>query len=76
VDEVRFHTHEESAMADITLSLTAEERDLLAGLVQAALRETHVEARHTEFSVDYQDQVKRQEAALRSLLEKVRQAGA
>ena len=63
-------------MAELQLLLTAEERDVLLGLLDRELRDTRVESRHTDFSPDYQDQVKREEEVLRGLLDKLRRTPA
>jgi hypothetical protein len=54
------------------LVLNEQERAVLLKLVEQAVHETHAEARRTE-APGYQAQVHQEEAALRGLLEKLRQ---
>ena len=53
------------------LDLTTAERDLLVRLLSTELGNTRVELRHTDFSVDFEQGVKREVALLRGLLEKL-----
>jgi predicted chitinase len=57
--------------AQWTLTLTEPERAELLRVLEAALRETHVERRRTE-APDYRAQVIHEEELLRGLTEKVR----
>lgn len=59
-------------MADVTVTLTLEERTLLQHLLETALGETRVEVHHTHYSPEFRDKLKRDEALLRTLLAKVR----
>jgi hypothetical protein len=56
-----------------SISLTEEERTDLLRLVDEAAREMHVEARRTE-NPTYQSSIHEQEARLRNLAQKLRQA--
>jgi hypothetical protein len=55
---------------EFALVLTEEERGVLSSLLKESLVETHVEKRRTE-APRYRDQVRHQEAVIRSLIEKV-----
>jgi hypothetical protein len=57
-----------------TLTLTDEERAELMHLVVRSLGEVRIERRHTDV-LSYQDEVRREESVLRTLLEKLRCAG-
>jgi hypothetical protein len=58
-------------MIDVQLPLTMEEKELLLNLLNRELGDTRVEARHTEFSYEWQERVKHEESVLRGLLEKL-----
>jgi len=58
-------------LAGTNLSLTGEERSALLELLEETLRDTHVEARRTE-NMEFRQQLRHQEALLRSLIEKLR----
>lgn len=62
-------------MAELSLPLTSEERDLLLNMLHTALGETRVELHHTHFSPEFRDQVKHERDLLSGLLEKLRQVG-
>jgi hypothetical protein len=57
--------------AQITLTLTEEERSELASLLEHTLRDTLVEEHRTDSPI-YQEHIERREAALRSVNEKLR----
>ena len=54
----------------MTLELTNDERTLLAGLVDEALRDLKEEIYHTE-TADYKDQLKAREALMIGILQKL-----
>jgi hypothetical protein len=54
-----------------TVTFTDEERAGLLNLLDRSLCDTHAEARRTE-APDYREQVHRQEALLRGLIDKLR----
>jgi hypothetical protein len=54
------------------LDLSAEDRDLLVGLVERTLAETRVEARHTD-DRSFRDRLHREQESLRQLLDRLRQ---
>lgn len=53
------------------LDLTAEERDLLVGLLERALAEIRVEARHTD-DPGFRERVQHERDALRRLTDRIR----
>jgi hypothetical protein len=57
-------------MADTSLTLTAEERTVLADLLEQALKETLVEEHRTR-APSFREFVKQREAAINSLLTKL-----
>jgi hypothetical protein len=57
--------------AQCTVTFTEEEQKELLRLLENSLTETHVEARRTEAPA-FQQQLHRQEAVLRALIDKVR----
>ena len=56
------------------LEISAEERDLLARILERDLSETRIEARRTSTRT-YHDQLQHEEAMLRTLLERLRGLG-
>jgi hypothetical protein len=58
-------------MPEVSLTLTAEERNLLLQLLFKELGETRVELHHTHFSPDFRGEVKAEEGMLRGLLGKL-----
>ncbi len=56
------------------LQISAEERDLLTGLVERALSDTRVEVRRTT-TPDYHDRLQAEEQQLVSLLARLRSVG-
>jgi hypothetical protein len=62
-------------MAEMQLTLTPQERDLLVRVLTTELKDTRAELHHTDFSVDFRDDVKKEEELLRSLLGKLRAGG-
>ena len=57
-------------MADVQLTLTAEERECLVGLLEAALKETRVEEHRTR-TPSYREHVVRQEDLIAAVLRKL-----
>jgi hypothetical protein len=62
---------EKTTMPGCHLDLTPEEHGLLVRVLSTELKETRAEQHHTEFSVEMQEEVKKEEALLRSLLQKL-----
>jgi hypothetical protein len=60
-------------MAEMSLSLTANEHVTLVRVVEAALGESRVEARRTHFSPEFREQVLAEESLLAGLLRKLRE---
>ena len=58
-------------MNEMHVSFTAEELALLHRMVESALGEARVEVHRTHHTPAYREQVKAEEAMLRSLLEKM-----
>jgi hypothetical protein len=56
------------------LELAAEERDLLVEILERALAETRVEARHTA-DRGWRDRLRNEEERLRALIERLRGLG-
>jgi hypothetical protein len=59
-------------MGEIEVSFTGPERELLVALLEKELRDTRVEERHTDFSPDFQAEVKQEEVLLRRMIDKLR----
>jgi hypothetical protein len=59
-------------MADIPLTLTANERDLIVRLLDRELGETRSELHRTHYSPEFREDVEREERLLRQLLDKLR----
>jgi hypothetical protein len=62
-----------TAMPDIQLALTAEEKDYLLRILDQALKGDRVEMAHTDTRA-YKEQVKREIALVEALLAKVQKA--
>jgi hypothetical protein len=60
-------------MAEIALSLTANEHATLVRVVEVALGESRVEARRTHLSPEFRQQVLAEESLLAGLLKKLRE---
>lgn len=60
-------------MAEMSLSLTANEHVTLVRVVEAALGESRVEARRTHFSPEFREQVLAEASLLAGLLRKLRE---
>ena len=59
-------------MADIPLTLTTNERDLIVRLLDRELGDTRSELQGTHYSPDFREDVQREEKLLRELLDKLR----
>ena len=57
-------------MSDFQVTLSTAERDYLIRLLQADLRETRVEERHTD-NFKFKDEVRDEESKIRTLLAKL-----
>jgi len=58
-------------MAEFHLVLNEQEKEYLVRVLNSALGETRVEARHTHYSPDFRQQVLSEEELLRQLLAKL-----
>jgi hypothetical protein len=61
-------------MAEPQLTLTAEERQFLVGLLEMVLKDTLVEEHRTR-TLSYREHILHREELINSLLSKLRQAG-
>ncbi len=61
-------------MAESTLTLTSEERQFLAELLELVLKDTQVEEHRTR-TPSYRDHILQREGLIASLLGKIRQTG-
>ncbi len=59
-------------MADIPLTLTSNERDLIVRLLDRELGDTRSELHRTHYSPEFREDVQREEKLLRELLDKLR----
>jgi hypothetical protein len=64
----------EADMAEMVLTLNAEERQYLVNLLEKVLKDTQIEEHRTR-KLSYRESILHQEAVIHQLLEKVRQCG-